>query len=329
MTKMMKAAYIQKAGAANTIIFGDVPKPGIGPTKVLVKVKAVAVNHADTHIRAGHSTQETHFPFIIGRDMCGVVEAVGEEVTKFQVGQRVWSNNQGINGKQGTFAEYVSIDEWFLYPLPQNVDDIQAVATLHGASTACHGMIRFAKLREGEILLVHGASGSIGTALVQLAHARGAKVIALTSSPEKMAWCKEQGADVVLNYTKEDSVKTILKSLPNGVDVHWTTSQIPDLEVALATVSKRGRLILMTGYFSHPTLPVGPFYSKECTLLGFTLENASTEDLSGYSTIINRCLSEGILKAKIAQVLPLSEAAKAHELLESNAHLWGRIVLTV
>jgi NADPH2:quinone reductase len=122
----MQAASIEKVGPPEPIRYGDLPVPALGTGDVLVKVSAVCVNPVDTSIRSGQFPMDLPFPFVVGRDMAGVVQAVGPAVTLFQPGHRVWCNNQGYYGRQGTFAEYIAVDQGLLYPLPAGVDDREA-----------------------------------------------------------------------------------------------------------------------------------------------------------------------------------------------------------
>src|SRR5262249_60301707 len=124
----MKAAYIKEFGPPEKIIFGDMPEPVIDASGALVKVVAVVVDPIDTYIRRGAFPMNLSFPFIIGRDIIGIIEVVGGDVQRFSAGDCVWCNNQGYHGRQGTFAEYVAIDERFLYPLPDGADEKETVA---------------------------------------------------------------------------------------------------------------------------------------------------------------------------------------------------------
>ena len=132
----MKAAYIKELGPPDNIIFGDMPVPVIGASRALVKVVAVAVDPIDTYIRRGAFPMNLSFPFIIGRDMVGVVDSVGRDVKRYSAGDRVWCNNQGYQGRQGTFAEYLAIEERFLYSLPDGADEKEAVAVVHSANNS-------------------------------------------------------------------------------------------------------------------------------------------------------------------------------------------------
>ena len=127
----MKAAYLSRVGPPENIQFGELATPDVGPSDVLVKTTAVCVDPVDTLIRSGQLPETMSFPFIVGRDMAGVVQAVGPAVRRFAPGDRVWCNNQGYHGRQGTFAEYLAVREDLLYPLSPGVDDREAVAFVH------------------------------------------------------------------------------------------------------------------------------------------------------------------------------------------------------
>lgn len=329
----MKAAYIENLGAAEEIIFGDLPEPAIGDSQALVKVVAVAVDPIDTYIRQGTFPMNLHFPFIIGRDMVGVVEAVGGDVRRFSPGDRVWCNNQGYHGRQGTFAEYLAIDESFLYPLPDGVDEKQAVAVAHSATTASIGLLRKAKLAAGETVFVNGGAGNVGSAVLQLATNLGARVIVTAGSGHDLEYCRQLGAERAVNYKNGDVAAAISEFAPDGVNVYWDTTTKPDFERAVPLLSHRGRIVLMAGLDAHPAFPAGPFYTKDCSLLGFAVTNATATELQDCARAINEWLAKGKLRARIDRVMPLAEAAHAHQLIEDSLRgrlkLRGKIVLTV
>lgn len=325
----MKAAYINRTGTPDEIVYGDLPDPIFNDNQVLIKTTTVCVSHIDTYIRAGQYPSPLPFPYIIGHDLCGSIVQVGKKVNHLKIGQRVWCNMGGIQGRQGTFAEYVAMDADWVFRLPDQVDEKEAIGVLQSGATACVGLIRSALLKPNETIAVIGGSGNVGSAVVQLAHARGARVITTAGDTAKMEWCKEQGADEVINYREQDVTKTIAELAPQGVDVFWDTTREPDFEKAIPLLKKRGRMVVMAGARAHPTFPVGAFYRNDCTLSGFSLFNIAPGELRGYAEIINRCLEEKVLQTKIAYLLPLKEAAKAHRLQETDKHLWGKIVLTV
>src|SRR5947207_2027566 len=140
----MKAAYIEMTGGPEVIRYGDLPKPTPGQGEVLVKVAAVAVNPIDTYIRAGMVAMQLPKPFVVGCDLAGTVEALGPGVTRFKVGDRVWGSNQGLLGRQGTFAEYAAVHEDWLYPTPAGVADTEAAAVALTGITGHLGLFRCA-----------------------------------------------------------------------------------------------------------------------------------------------------------------------------------------
>ena len=154
----MKAAYIEKTGSAEQIIYGDLPKPKPADAQALVQVKAVSVNPIDTYIRSGGVAMELPKPFIVGCDLAGVVDAVGPAVKRLKVGDRVWGSNQGLLGRQGTFAQFAAVDEQWLYPIPEEVSFEDAAAIALVAITAHLGLFRDAQLKMGEKVFVHGGS---------------------------------------------------------------------------------------------------------------------------------------------------------------------------
>src|SRR3972149_4655007 len=181
----MKAAYIEKPGPPENIVFGQLPKPKPVGSQVLVKVKAVAVNPVDTYIRSGTYQFDLPKPFIVGCDLAGVVEALGPGAIKFKPGDRVWGSNQGLLGRQGTFAEFAAVDERWLYPTPEEVSDSDAAAMALVGITAHLGCFRIANLKMGEKVFVHGGTGGVGSAVIQMARAVGARVFATAGSDEK------------------------------------------------------------------------------------------------------------------------------------------------
>jgi len=299
---------------------------------VLVKVGAVAVNPVDTYIRSGAIAFELPKPFVVGCDLAGTVEAVGPGVTMFKPGDRVWGSTQGLLGRQGTFAEYVPVEECWLYPTPSGVSDRDAAATALVGITAHLGLFRDARLRRGETLFVNGGSGGVGSCVVQMAKAVGARVVTTAGSEEKCEICRQLGADLALNYKTDDLDDAVHQFSPQGVNVWFETLREQDLERAVGLLAFRGRLILMAGRDARPPFPVGPFYVKDCAMHGFAMFNASPDEQRHASEEINRWLAEGKLRARIGRVMKLSETAAAHRFQEENTlhksgTLAGKIVL--
>ena len=327
----MKAAFIERTGAPEVIQFGELPDPKPGPDQILVRVRAVAMNPIDTYIRAGMIKASLPLPFIPGCDLAGVVEEIGANATRFKRGERVWGTNQGLQGRQGTFAEFAAVDEKWLHPTPASVSDEEAAAVSLVGITARLGLER-AQLRPREILFVNGGTGGVGSAVVQIAKALGARVITTAGSDEKVSECRKLGADLALNYKTEDVDAGIREFAPNGVNVWWETLREPNFERTVMFLALRGRMVVMAGRDAKPLFPVGPFYVKDCALHGFAMFNAPADEQRACADDINRWLAEGKLRARIDRVLPLSQTAEAHRLQEEStvgkkSTLAGKIVL--
>lgn len=329
----MKAAYIKQVGPPENITYGELPTPEPKGAQVLVRVKAAAVNPIDTYIRSGAVKMELPLPFIVGCDLAGVVEKCGPDAKRFKPGERVWGSNQGLLGRQGTSAEFAAVDETWLYPTPDGVSDQQAAAGALVGITSHLGLVRCAKLATGEILFVNGGTGGVGSTVVQMAKAIGARVITTAGSQEKVEACRALGADLAINYKTEDVDAAVRQFAPAGVNVWWETLREPNFERTVPLLAQRGRMIVMAGREARPVFPVGPFYVKDCSLFGFAMFNATPDEQRACSTDISRWLAAGQLKPRIDRVLPLADAAEAHRLQEANTlqqagTLAGKIVLT-
>ncbi|MGH7969571.1 MAG: NADPH:quinone reductase, partial [Limisphaerales bacterium] len=270
----MKAAYINQTGPPEVIQYGDLPDPKAKRTQCLIKVGAVDVNPIDTYIRGGLIPAKLTYPWILGRDLAGTVIEAGPGVKRFKPGDRVWASNQGTDGRAGTFAELAAVDERWLYPTPAGVSDEQVAALSLVGITAYLGLIRHAAVRTGETLFVNGGSGGVGSSVVQMAKALGARVITTAGSDEKARICRELGADLVINYKTEDVEAAIKAFAPEGVTVWWETLREPDFERTVRLLALRGRMVIMAGRDARPAFPVGPFYVKDCSLHGFAMFNA-------------------------------------------------------
>jgi NADPH2:quinone reductase len=328
----MKAAYIEQPGPPESIRYGDLPDPVAGPRQVLVRVSAVSVNPIDTYIRAGMIAAPLPRPYVIGCDLAGTVVAVGGEVREFKPGDRVWGSNQGLKGRQGTFAELAAVDSHWLYPTPLQASDRDVAALALVGITAHLGLFRDSQIRPGEGLFVHGGTGGVGSCVVQMAKAAGARVITTAGSPEKVEAARQLGADEVINYLADDVDAALRRFAPAGLNVWWETLREPNLENIVAHMALRGRIVVMAGRDARPVLPVGPFYVNDLRLFGFAMFNAPPEEQRKAADDINRWLQEGKLRAKIARVMPLTESAAAHRLQEENTlrgagTLAGKIVL--
>lgn len=329
----MIAAYINKPGPCNEIIVGEVTTPQPMQDEYLIRIKAIALNPIDMYIRAGTINMPLPKQFISGCDFAGVVEKVGENCSRFKEGDRVWGSNQGLLGRQGTSAEFAAIKEDWLYPSPEGVDDQQLAATSLVGITAHLGLFRNVNLKAGETIFVNGGTGGVGSMVVQMAKAIGAKVITTVGSSAKEDLCRSWGADKVINYKTDDIPKEVKDYTNNqGVHVWFETQREPDFFKIVDLMAARGRIIIMAGRTAQPLFPVGPFYVKGLTLTGFAMFNATPDEQRRCANDINAWLASGKLKSHIGAAFPLSKAAEAHKLLEENTlkgtgTLSGKVIL--
>jgi NADPH2:quinone reductase len=331
----MKAAFIETTGSPDVIRYGDLPRPTPKAGEVLVRVAAVDVNPIELYIRSGLVQMPLPKPYIIGCDLAGTIEEVGPHAVRFKPGDRVWGSNQGLLGRQGTFAEYAAVQENWLYPTPAGVEDVQAAATALVGITAHLGLLGAAKLQPGETVFVNGGTGGVGSMVVQMTKAIGGKIVATVGSPTKAELCRQWGADCVLNYKTDDIAAKVQEFTGSrGVDIWFETQREPDFLKTVPLVASRGRIVIIAGRQAQPIFPVGPFYVKGLSLHGFAMFNATPEEQRRASEDVNCWMKEGKLHSLIGKVFPLREAAAAHRLLEENTlgkagTLTGKIVLTV
>jgi NADPH:quinone reductase-like Zn-dependent oxidoreductase len=317
-----RAAYVTELGAPAIIQYGKLPIPAIGPTDLLIRTEAVAVNPVDCLIRSGVYRTPTPFPFVVGRDVAGVVAAAGAGASGFGVGDRVWSNSLGHAGRQGSFSDFVVVAADRCYRLPDGILPDAAVAVFHPAATAHLALFRHARLEAGETVYVGGGGGNVGRTAVELAAAPGARVVA-SASPKDFADCTALGASAVVDY--RDGAPAIAKAAPEGIDVYLETSGNHDFRAALGLLAHGGRIVLMAGTASVP-LPVSEFFQRDARLLGFVISDASVCDLAAAAAAINKRLAAGGLRPQITATMTLADTAEAHRLLETRT-VRGRIVL--
>jgi len=314
----MQAAFITRTGPPDVITVADLPDPVPGPRQALVRVRACAVNPIDTYVRAGTVAMPLEFPFVVGCDVAGEVVAVGREVDGLAAGMRVWGSNQGVVGRQGTFAELAAVDARWLYPTPPGVSDRDAAAAALVSITAHLGLVDGVGLTPGETIFVNGGSGGVGSAVVQMARILGARVIATAGTPERRDRVARLGADVVLDYGRDDLVAAVLDAASGGVQVYWETQRQPRFDQAVAMLAEGGRMVIMAGRDARPPFPVGPFYVKGCRLVGFVMFKADSHRQAAAAVDINRWLAAGKLRVPIDRVLPLGRTAEAHRLQEES-----------
>jgi NADPH:quinone reductase len=330
----MKAAYIESTGGPEVIRYGDLPDPVPASGEVLVRVAVVAINPIDVYIRAGTVAMPLPKPFVLGCDVAGTVVGVGPQATRFHVGDRVWGSNQGLLGRQGTFAQLAAVHEDWLYPTPPGVADSAAAAGALTGITAHLGLFQYGRLQGGETVFVNGGTGGVGSAVVQLTRAAGGRVLTTVGSAAKADLARSWGAEVI-NYKTDDVPARIKDSTGGkGVQIWFETQREVDLVRTVDLLAQRGRIIVIAGRQARPVLPVGPFYIKGLSMYGFAMFNATPAEQRACAADLNRWLASGQFQPPVGRTFPLAEAAAAHRLVEENTlggagSLVGKVVLEV
>jgi NADPH2:quinone reductase len=330
----MRAAFIEQTGTPDVIEVGELPRPVPGPHEVLLRVGAIALNPIDLYIRSGAVAMPLSFPYVIGCDVAGTVEETGAGCTRYRKGDRVWGSNQGLLGRQGVAAEYAAVGEAWLYPTPALLPDAEAAAMALVGITAHLGLFQFGQLKKGELVYVPGGTGGVGSMVVQMAKAAGARVATTAGSLERVELCRRLGADLALDYHSDDIPAKLREFSPEGVDVWYETQREPNLEVSIPLLKKNGRMLLIAGRAAKPVLPLGAFYPRNCAIFGFAMFNASPEQQARCADNMIRWIEEGLLKPIVGRPFPLSAAVEAVRSLEDKTlhnagTLTGKVVITI
>ncbi|WP_306056072.1 zinc-binding dehydrogenase [Natronococcus wangiae] len=312
----MDAMIITDFGDTGVFERRDVAKPDPGPTELLVRVHASSVNPVDCKIRAAGSWAGISPPTVIGYDVSGVVEDVGEAVTDFEVGDEVFYTPE-IFGEQGSYAEYHAADESIVAHKPDPLSHTEAAALPLAAATAWEGIVTRGEVTAGETVLIHGAGG-VGAHAVQIADESGATVVA-TTSPETVDQTEELGATRAVDYESESFADVIDSEFDDGVDLVFDTVGGETLVESTAVTKPHGRLVTIL----EPEGEWGTAYQHN-----YTVEMLFLERDRRPIDALRRLVEAGRLEPVIDSVLPLEEVARAHETVEGSG-LTGKVVLDV
>lgn len=321
----MKAAYIPVTGSTSEICWGDLPVPVPKDNEVLIKVEAVAVNYVDTFVRSGLYKTELSFPFILGRDAIGTIIQVGKYVQKFKIGDRVWTNSMGYEGRQGVTSQLASIPEERAFLAPEQANPYQLIGAVHSATTAQIALQDVMNLKSGQWILIEGAAGQVGQKFVYLANKMGAHIVT-TSHPRHFQDLVKLGAQQTFSYHDEKLLEHLGNLKPTGFDHIVDTSGQVALQDNLDLLGLHGTLTMITKPKNSDWNPQA-FYMKSQSIKGFVISQASLEQLQDAATILNEYFVQGHLLEKNIRLLPASQAQSAHELLETKAEK-NKIVLT-
>ena len=324
----MKAVLCKQYGPPESLVVEELPAPRPGPGEVVVSVKAASVNFPDFLIIQNKYQFKPPLPFSPGSELAVVVKEVGAGVSKVRAGDRVIAFTT-----YGAFAEEVKTEAARLLPLPEKMDFVTGAAFLLTYATSDHALRDRGALKAGETLLVLGAAGGVGLAAIEIGKALGARVIACASSEDKLAVCREHGADATLNYATED-LRERVKALTEGrgVDVVYDAVGGAYTEPAFRSLAWRGRL-LVVGFAAGeiPKLPLNLALLKGAAVVGVFWGDFARREPKAFAESVRqlaRWYGEGRLRPHVSQTLPLERAAEAIQLLASRKAK-GKVVLTI
>jgi NADPH2:quinone reductase len=318
----MKAIRIHEFGGPEVMKLEEVPDLTAGPGQVVVNVKAVGVNPVDTYIRSGGYAVKPPLPFTPGLDAAGTVAAVGEGGASVGVGERVY-----VAGTlSGAYAEQTLCEAAQVHHLPGRVTFAQGAGVNVPYATAYRALFHRAHGQPGETVLVHGASGGVGIAAVQMAHARGFTVIGTAGTEKGRKLVLEQGAHHVVDHRVEGYAEQIMAlTKGRGVDVILEMLANVNLAKDLTLLALRGRVVVIG---SRGSIEINPraTMQRDLSILGLTLLNAGKEELASIHAALVAGLENGTLNPVVSHQMPLAEAARAHQaVMEPGAY--GKIVL--
>ncbi|HJZ66896.1 MAG TPA: NADPH:quinone reductase [Blastocatellia bacterium] len=318
----MKAIRVHEFGGPEVMQLEEVPDLTPGAGEVVVRVRAIGVNPVDTYIRSGQYPAKPALPYTPGSDAAGVVDSVGKGVTRVRPGDSVY-----VAGTiSGAYAQQTLCSESQVHRLSSHITFEQGAAVGIPYATAYRALFQRAMARPGETVLVHGATGGVGIAAVQLARAAGLRVIATGGTESGRTNVVEQGAHRVLDHHAADYLEQIPKLTGgNGVDVVLEMLANVNLAKDLGILAKRGRVVVIG---SRGTIEIDPraTMTRDLSVLGMSLINTSEEDRASIHAALVAGLENGTLRPIVGKEMPLSDAARAHAaVLEPGAY--GKIVL--
>ena len=318
----MKAIVVHEFGAPEVMKLEDSPAPKAGAGQVVVRIHAAGVNPFDTYMRAGTYAIKPQLPYVPGGEGAGVVQAIGDGVTQFKPGDRVYVGHPVT----GTYAEYSLALESQLHRLPERTNFNQGAGIYVACGTAYHALHHHAKARASETVLVHGASGGVGIAAVQIARAMGMTVIGTAGTDKGLELVRREGAHHAFNHRDAGYTDEILKATNGrGVDVVLEMLANVNLAADLKLLARYGRVIVI-GSRGDITITPRDLMARASSVRGFVLWGISEADEADVHSGLYAGLENGTVRPIVGKELPLGEAVRAHkEILETGAQ--GKIIL--
>ena len=318
----MNAIQVHEFGGPEVLRIEEVAAPQPCPGEVLIRIQAIGVNPVETYIRAGTYARLPALPYTPGNDGAGVIEQIGDSVTEFKPGDRVYT----AGSVSGTYAEFTLCRAEQVHRLPAKISFPQGAAIGTPYATAYRGLFQRGHAKPGETVLVHGASGGVGTAAVQLSRARGLHVLGTAGSDEGQKLAREQGAHEMFDHRAPDHFEQIMKETNGGgVDVIVEMLANVNLGKDLTILAKNGRVVIIGSRGSAEINPRDTM-QRDADVRGMVLPNTPPEEMTSIHAALVAGLENGTLRPVIGKEFPLTEAAQAHRAV-MQAGAIGKIVL--
>ena len=322
----MKAICVRRTGGPEVLALEDLPDPTPGEGQVLVRVHAAGVNPVDVYIRSAAQGRNPVLPYVPGLDGAGVVEALGPGATGSAIGDRVYLSGTAPAPLNGTYAERALCAMAHVHPLPAHLTFAHGAAVNVAYATAYRSIVDRARSQPGETVLVHGGSGGVGVAAIQIARAMGMTVLATAGTERGRALVLEQGAHHAFDHRVPDYLAGILAATGGrGVDVVIEMIANVNLDKDLGLLARDGRVVVV-GNRGRVEIDARQTMGRDAAILGMTLMNATPDDRVRIHAALDAGLANGSLHPVVGREFPLAEAAAAHvAVMEAGAY--GKVVL--
>jgi NADPH:quinone reductase len=323
----MKAIIVREFGGPEVLTIGEAPDPVPGPGQVRVRLHACGVNPYDTYQLTGNYARKPALPYVPGADGAGVIDMLGEGVTTRAVGDRVYIGGTAIDRSIGAYAEMAVCELDQVHSLPEHLSFAQGAAINVPYVTAWHAIHNLADARPGETIFIHGASGAVGLAAVQIARAAGLVVIGSAGTGDGLALVQAQGADHAVNHREDDYLARVTALTDNrGPDAIVEMLANENLDRDLGLVAAGGRIVIV-GNRGRTEIDARQIMAKGLTIRGFALWNVPADEVTGIHQGLAPGFASGALAPVVGTAMPLADAPKAHQQVMAPGAK-GKIVLT-
>jgi putative PIG3 family NAD(P)H quinone oxidoreductase len=323
----MRAVVVTAPGGPEVLAWSEVPDPEPEPGEIVLDVAASAVNRADLLQRQGRYRPPPGAPATLGLECSGTVSAVGSGVTGWEIGQQVCALLSG-----GGYAEKVAVPAGYLLPVPDGVDLVTAAGLPEVMCTVWSNVFMTAGLRPGEVLLVHGGAGGVGTAAVQLGRVVGATVAVTAGTPQKLDLCRSLGASVLVNYNEDDFVTAVHQATDgHGADVVLDNMGAAYLARNVSVLAVNGRLVVIGLQGGREAaLDLSALMAKRAALIATTLRARPAEEKATIVAAVREhvwpLLESGEIRPVVDRIVPMSAVAEAHRIVGAGEHM-GKVLL--